>query len=464
MMSFIVANNNKIEYNDFIALAENYGAELQHILGSQKCKIIIAKRTSIDQLCYFLGAMLAGYIPTIIPHPSSKVQNEFFEQKMLKIEKAVSPSLCVCDDEDIDIYAGYFNTISNISGGNKQLNKVNKSPDETAFIQLSSGTTGIPKVIEISHKAVIAQCDEYATNLGLYKDDVIVSWLPLYHDMGLIACFMMPVLKGISFIHINAFEWLSNPSSLLENIQRHKGTHIWQPNFAFSYLAKRCKNDFDLSSVKNWISCSEITNYDDVVRFASHFNIPLDNISNCYALAENVFAVSQSKGIKTDNGCVSCGELLPGTSVLIENDKVLIKSSYLASNIDKVNGYYDTGDIGYIKNNELYISGRSDDMIIYYGKNIFPYEIEHNIGKIDGIIPGRVACVGVKNALGTQDINIIAETNNICDDVKQQIIQLMSKQFEVSCSVYLVEPGTIIKTSSGKINRKETLNKCCLTI
>lgn len=462
-MSFIASNNELISYEDFIDKAEDIGAFLQSTGFIAKDKILIAKRTGIEQICCFIGAMLSGFIPIIIPHPSSKVKNEFFEQKMYKINNAVNPALCICDEEDLHIYEKYFKTISKIENVNKPLGKANISNEDTAFIQLSSGTTDIPKIIEISHKAVIAQCEEYASALKLSKDDVIISWLPLYHDMGLIACLMMPILKGISFVHINPFEWLTSPESLFENIEKYNGTHVWMPNFAFPFLAKKMQNkSFNLTSVKNWVSCSEITHYKYITEFSETFNIPQNKISNCYALAENVFAVSQSNGIKINGNHVSCGELLPGTSVLIHDSKVLIKSSYMASNIVKSNGYYDTGDIGYFKDNELYIVGRADDMIIHYGKNIFPYEIENIVSNTDGILPGRVACVGVENVLGTQDIHVIAETDTITDELQYEIIKNILQAFDITCICHLVAPGSIIKTSSGKINRKETKTKCLM--
>lgn len=466
-MSFAVVNGQLLPYNELIENATKMGASIQSLTKSRDV-VLIAKKTSLEQLYCFIGAILANRIPIIIPHPSNKVSKEFFDEKMRKIDEVVHPSLCICDEENIDSFSIFWPTITDLSNDH-ELYKEAIHVDDVAFIQLSSGTTGVPKVIEVTHKAVYAQCDEYANFMKLTSDDVIISWLPLYHDMGLIACLMLPLLKKISFVHINPFSWLSNPSLLLEYIEKYKGTHVWMPNFAFAYMAKRCKNSYDLSSMKNWISCSEITQYCDMVKFFEHFKIPLEKISNCYAMAENVFAISHSKGIKINNQDVSCGELIPGTSVFIDAPEgqignIMIKSSYMA-NVELCEyGYYNTGDLGYFYENELYVCGRSDDMIICYGKNIFPYTIENFVSNIDDVISGRVACFGVYNKnKGTQEIYLIVETNDINNkELHNKIVLDVLKNFELSIICRLVPHNTIIKTSSGKINRKATRDKCII--
>jgi len=455
--------------------------------------VVISKKTSFDQIEAYIGAILYKRISAIIPHPSKKVfQNEFVE-KMQKIDSACSPTLCIADDKHKDVY-DLWDTITDFSDENQAPIPDAPKKDDVAIIQLSSGTTGLPKVIKITHGSLLEQCCEYANVIDLGPDDVVVSWLPLYHDMGLIACFWMPLLTGTSFVHIDPFSWLSRPTELFEMIEKHKGTHIWMPNFAFSYMAKRCKKSTnDLSSVKEWISCSEMTHENDMMSFYNTFKplgVTEKSLSICYAMAENVFAVSHCNGLISKNDTLCCGKFIPSTSVIIMDGEklitrpcrlgrediknipdedlikdigeVYIKSSYLAENLP-VNkyGYYNTGDMGFMHKDGLYIVGRSDDMIISYGKNIFPYNIEQYISNMKGIIPGRVACFGVHNeGKGTQDIFVVAESSET--DTKQltnDIIKLVLKEFEILPICKVVDKNYIIKTSSGKINRNKTRTK-----
>ena len=461
-------NDIKVEYDYFRDLAYKTGSAIAKITNKSDV-ILISKRTSIEQLASFIGCILYGRIPVIIPHPSKKVFKNEFLDKMNKIDQVAKPVLCISDTEDLETYSQIWKTVDNIDVDVNILPQEKLDPEETAFIQLSSGTTALPKVIRITHQALIAQCDEYCNFIGLKPGDVVVSWLPLYHDMGLIACFLLPILMKISFVHINPFEWLSNPNMLFEQIEKYKGTHVWLPNFAFSYMAKRCTNSkCNISSMKQWISCSEVTHTKDVMNFVGQFRrigARRKQMYVCYALAENIFAVSQGP-LNAVNNIISCGTIIPGTSVLIKNGQniivdnkegdIYIRSSCMASGLSvDTSGYYFTGDRGFISDNNLFVLGRSDDMIISYGKNIYPYDIENIVSSMNGIIPGRVACFGTKNSLGTEDVFVVAEGEADENAIREAILS----NFDIGAKCKVVPRGYIIKTSSGKISRKRTREK-----
>jgi len=284
------------------------------------------------------------------------------------------------------------------------------------------------------------------------------------------------------------------------------------PSFAFNYISKNAQldDDIDLSSLIHVISCSEPTFHHDIVKFQERFRenkLNPDCVSVCYALAENVFAVSQSgqgpkpikkvypPGTKVGPGYteplhspaaqpgvrlaelggvsyVSCGRVIPGVSIIIEKDgedvtndsegRVMMRSFYEPhTNVrSDFHGYYDTGDVGFMRDQELYIIGRTKDSFVSYGVNVYPETIEHEISKMEGVIDGRVACFGVfSGQSGTHECHVCVETER---SILENAISLRIREvFGLSAIVEIVPPGSLSKTSSGKISRSKTRERLC---
>jgi len=492
----VLKEQNNIFYHKSLSIGKN----IANI--TNRNDIVLLTSSNTNQLTYlFIGCILYGRIPLIIQHPSHKISNEKFEKKIKYIQSQTKAKLCISDDQYIDNYKQILSTVS-VKEVNKtsNLNIKPTDPDinDIAFLQLSSGTTNLPKILSITHKNIIAHCDEYAKFVGISDQDTICSWLPLYHDMGLIAGFLLPLLTGSKFIHIDTFEWLSNPRILLEQITQHKATHVWMPNFAFNYMAQHLQNqdlsDIDLSSIKQFISCSELTFIEDIENFANIFmpaGLNVKSLRICYALAENIFAVSQSLGIYYTEykglKYLSCGQVLPGVSLIIEKNgkdittegnnkyiktlpgeiireddieigRILIKSDYTPTGETDFFGYYDTGDYGFMNEGHLYIVGRQKDAFNSCGLNIYPEVIEHEVSKHPAIIPGRVACFGILTN-GTYDVNICAETDNADQLIATEIVRNLQDLYNIVCTVHLRPRYFCIKTSSGKISRSATKEK-----
>lgn len=475
----IVINNEHINEGNLYHLCKKLGSFIASNTNERDI-VLIAKKTSVEQIAIFLGSIIYNRIPVIIQRPSSKVHLEFFNAKMKKISNALDVAMCVCEKRDESLFDKHFNTYSSFIE-TEIFSAIKMNPEDTAFIQLSSGTTSLPKIMKVSHKNLIIHCLTYSKVADLKSNDSIISWLPLYHDMGMIACFMLPIICNIPFVHIDPFDWLANPRSLFDTIYKYDGTHVWMPNFAFSYLSKRVQNDMPndyLKSLKQCISCSEMANIEDINRFRDKFikcGLNKNAIKVCYALAENIFAVSQSSSIRSidiyGSKLVSCGKVVPGSSVIVikngkdvtEQDEgdIYIKSLYmLTDDLSSFNGYYNTGDRGFIREGELFILGRSDDMIVSHGDNIFPYDIEKLVGSIEGIIEGRVACFGRFNKkIGTNEIVICAESDNPSNDLCSCISKKVQKNFGISSISCVKSRGWLIKTSSGKMSRKDVARK-----
>jgi len=446
----------------------------------ERDKVILCDDLTSNLIAAFWGCILYNRIPLIIQHPSVKVHSSEFHKKLQRIKEIVNPSFCFCSEKYFSSLKTFFNaafTINNPHNDRYELDLIDYSSDDVAFLQLSSGTTGDVKILEVTHKQAIENVEEYALISNINQYSSIVSWLPLYHDMGLITSVIIPVVMDCSVAYIDTFLWLSRPVLILEMIEKYKATHVWWPNFVFSFLANQ-KDDIskiDLSSLQFLISCSELSFNKDINKFIEKYkNNKLNcQIANCYALAENVFAVSQSNSLSSitlANGfsLTSCGRAMQGISVLILNDneeditgepvvgKIYIKSNTITTKTLNKYGYYDTGDLGLIYNGEIFVAGRNKDNFVSFGINIYPELVEKSLDGIKGITPGRIACIGIQdNELGTCRTFIIAETNDLslADVISKEISLTVKNLYEVSPTVFIENPSFLIKTSSGKISR-----------
>jgi acyl-CoA synthetase (AMP-forming)/AMP-acid ligase II len=329
--------------------------------------------------------------------------------------------------------------------------------------------------------------------------------------MGLIAGFVLPVLSRVPLVLLSPFDWVRAPHKLLRAISEYKGTLCWLPNFAYNFCAQKIRErdlvDIDLSSWRAVINCSEPIHWSSHKMFLERFSaygFRKDALASSYAMAENVFAVTQggidspltidiidrdalrSEQIATPSKkdhkavkMISSGRCLTNTQLRILDDQgeplPERKIGEIAINSDcMLTGYYNrpdltqkafndgwylTGDLGYLVNDELFITGRKKDLIIVGGKNIYPQDVERLAGEVDGVHPGRVVAFGIFNQrTGTEDVVVIAESNHprledrykIADEIRS----FVTKNSDIALrNVNVVERGWLLKTSSGKIAR-----------
>jgi fatty-acyl-CoA synthase len=347
--------------------------------------------------------------------------------------------------------------------------------------------------------------------------DVIVSWLPLYHDMGLIGSYMLPILTGTRLVIMSPFDWVKEPVMLLKALTKFHGTLSFLPNFSYNFMASpaRLPEDklagLDLSSVRGLINCSEPVKKNGHVRFLERFKaygFPESALCASFALAENTFAATMG-GIRgplmedridihelTANGkavvtektegfkiLVSSGTKVKGTDIHILDEKfgvlpdrrtgqIALKSPYMLEGYyhrpelsEQVfhDGRYLTGDIGYLADGHLFVIGRKKDIIIVGGKNIYPEDIELTISEINGVHPGRVAVFGVYNEEeGTESIVVVGEVDGKANrgEIKKQIKRIVSWETGYSVGdILLVQDKWLLKTSSGKVSREGNKRK-----
>lgn len=475
--------------------------------------VLIGLKHGVNAVSAFLSCLLSGMTPAYIPHPSGKISPEDYCYKINHLIKAHNPQTVLLEEEHRPFFPEHgIEIITSESIKRAPAIKSFDYPKNPCFAQFSSGSTGIPKGIKYSFSELLQHIDDFSTTLQLQGTERFISWLPLYHDMGLIACLLLPLIKNCSIHFISPFEWVLNPVCLLEKISEFKATHLWMPNFAFRLLSRKVKKfSGDLSSIKMISSCAEPTEASALRFFYEIFRkngLKSDCFAVTYAMAENIFAMTHwnfdigkknfsliidekeagrgvvRKTASLDSGreVVSCGTRLNHTEIKIAAGEgkigdILIKSPYMVNSywhkpenaIDE-NGWFNTGDMGFLdENGHLFVTGRSTDMIICHGVNIFPQDVENLINDIEGVYPGRNVCFGVENTdMGTQDVVILAEVKADCDyiETKKKISRKLGSILEIPpAAIHLLPHKWLLKTSSGKIcrsmNRKKYLDELC---
>jgi hypothetical protein len=339
-----------------------------------------------------------------------------------------------------------------------------------AVVQLSSGTTGHKKGIRLSLADVESHALAYNSVMAMNPRDCVVSWLPLYHDMGFIACFAMPLLLGIPLVLIDPMVWVKDPGILFQAIEQFGGTICYMPNFGFEVMS-RVPSTAARDLVRHWISCSEPTYAQTIRRFCETTGVRPNTVSTCYGMAENVFAVTQSDGFVVRDiagtEVVSCGRPIPGTDVATKESELWVRSatsvrSYVGSDdVTDSEGYYPTGDIGKLLDGEVFVLGRKRDIMICSGQKYFLNDLDHKLNEVVADCNGRGATVADVDSLlpGTQVPLCLVERPGFWR--REELLALQEELRGAAgleaLQLRFVPQYFITKTSSGKINRTKTL-------
>ncbi len=378
------------------------------------------------------------------------------------------------------------------------------------------------KGVALTHASVLQHLEHLSSVLKLDDTrDSVYSWLPLYHDMGLIACFIMPMVCHLPVVMQSPLDWVMHPETMLQIFTEHRCTLAWLPNFAFQFVPRRTPKErwskYDLSSARALINCSEPVRASSMDEFYNAFapcGLKREALQASYAMAENVFAVTQS-GIHGKTGptvvwadgsrfrsqhfiapiaegtagaisFTSSGQLLPSNQVRIVSDsgevldtsyvgEIAIKSDSLFQGYynrpdltEKAlrDGWYYSGDLGFLRDGELYVVGRKKDLLIIGGENIYPQDIEEIVCSHPAIHDGRAIALGLFNPdLGTEDIVVVAEVENEehllrADEIERELRSNVVANMGVAVrTVFLKPPKWIVKSTAGKPARSTTRQK-----
>jgi acyl-CoA synthetase (AMP-forming)/AMP-acid ligase II len=519
-----------MSYKDLVRGSDRYARTYQREAIQPGEVVILILSHGPDLVFSFWGAILYGAIPSIMPFLTEKLSPERYRADLAALLSVTRPAAIVTTPEfESEVRAaltpeGSVRTV--LLTGQLEAEQApdwdnlfnsQRDPEEIALLQHSSGTTGLQKGVALSHRAVLKQLAAYRQAIDLRKEDIVISWLPLYHDMGLIAGFLMPVLNANTLVLMSPFDWVRAPYKLFQAVSKYRGTLAWLPNFSYNFCAQKVRErdlaGVDLSSLRILTNCSEPVKWESHQAFYQRFKAYglREEALNCsYAMAENVFGVTQTPpGTlpkvdeidreayiqqrvarepvvgKTALKMMSSGRAIPNTRIRILNpdgqdlpDRVIgeialqsdcMLSGYYhrpdATAAALRAGWYLTGDYGYSLDGEVFVSGRKKDMIIVGGKNVYPQDLESLAYEVPGIHAGRAVAFGIEDEkAGTEEVVIVAEVDTDNPAERQQIADGLRRHVSQNSAivlryVHLVGPGWILKTSSGKTARAANREK-----
>jgi 1-acyl-sn-glycerol-3-phosphate acyltransferase len=386
--------------------------------------------------------------------------------------------------------------------------------EDIAFLQYTSGSTGDPKGVVLTHANLLANIRAIISGLVIQENDACVSWLPLYHDMGLIGAWFVPLFTGIPLVVMSPLAFLSRPERWLRAIHRHRATICPAPNFAYELCVRKIADKdlegLDLSSWRAATNGAEPVRAETMDRFAKRFapyGFRREALMPVYGLAEATLAVSVPRlgsGYKVDRieraqfesegravpvagadaaalEFVNAGKPVPSVEVrIVDADGVNLgerrEGRLWFRGPSATSGYYrnpaatrellrdgdwiDSGDLAYWGEGEIYITGRAKDVIIKAGRNLYPQEVEEIAGRIAGVRTGCVVAFGAPDErTGTERLVVAAELRDISNAkrIEGEIAHAVDEALGIPPDVIaLLPPQSIPKTSSGKLRRSET--------
>jgi 1-acyl-sn-glycerol-3-phosphate acyltransferase len=475
----------------------------------------------------FLGVLAAGAVPVPM-YPPLRADRiaEYAHRQAGILRNAGSRALVTFADADRvgSILRGVVETlhevidVDRLAPGTVRSSTFevrSSSAESPALIQYTSGSTGDPKGVFLTHGNILANIRAIGQAIDIRADDVCVSWLPLYHDMGLIGAWLGALYFGVPAVLLSPLTFLSRPSRWLRAIHAHRGTISPAPNFAYDLCVSKIADDeidgLDLSSWRLAFNGSEAVSAETIARFTQRFTpygFRPDAMYPVYGLAEASVGLTmpplaraprvdviarepyqRAREIRpADRGdqqalrFVSCGKPLPGHEIRVVDEtraalgqRALGRIQFRGPSVTA--GYFrnpeatravfdgewfDSGDYGYWADDELFITGRAKDLIIRGGRNITPQEAEEVAGAVDGIRKGCVAAFGVQDpSTGTERFVVVAETRQTDESRRETLRSDVAARVTDALGVppdhvVIGPPGTVLKTPSGKIRRAAT--------
>ncbi|OOO02038.1 MAG: Long-chain-fatty-acid--AMP ligase FadD26 [Chromatiales bacterium USCg_Taylor] len=510
-----------LTYGDLYAEAKAIGGSLQRRGLQPREAVVLMLPTGRDYFRCFMGVLLAGGIPVPVYPPTRQSQLDDHARRYRAILRNCQAAALITVPEGRALallFKAQTDTLRFIATAAELYPAADGidipaiHADDTAFLQYTSGSTGHPKGVLLTHGNLLANIRAAGAALRVQTGDVFVSWLPLYHDMGLIGAWFGTLYHATPLIIMSPLSFLARPQRWLWAIHRYRGTLSAAPNFAYDLCARRIADadldGMDLGSWRTALNGAESVNAATLRRFNARFSrygFRPETMAPVYGLAEASLALTMppvdrgplidridrkafaERGIaipaaETDPAAiefVACGQPISGHEVRIADEGGRELPDRHQGHLQfrgpsATRGYYrnadatrdlikgewlDPGDLAYVAQGDIYITGRTKDLVIRAGRNIHPHELEDAIGHIHGVRKDRIAVFGSPDPqTGTERLIVVAESRESRPDKREQILARIN---EIATdlaggppdTVVLAPPGTVLRTSSGKIRR-----------
>lgn len=491
-------------------------------------RIALIAETSANFVCFFVGCQYASVLPVPLPLPTSFGGKEgYVSQLRMQMESCKANGLMapgfmneIVEQATHDLDLRFKGDIDAFMATGNDGDVALPTPDDLAYLQYSSGSTRFPHGVSVTHRSLMSNTHGMGYHgVHLEDDDRCISWLPFYHDMGLVGTLLTTMTCQVSVDFIPTEEFARRPLSWLRVISANKGTITYSPTFGFDICTRRAAmrasafEGLDLSSVRVAGIGAEMIRPEVMKEFQETFGqigFSYNAFLPSYGLAECTLGVSfgeVGKGIQVDlieeaaltgdrhvlvNGSgenrmrevVNCGKLLPEYEIEIRDEgdtplpdrkvgRVYLRGASVmreyfndpetTREVLSPEGWLDTGDMGYMKDDCIYIVGRAKDMIIVNGRNHWPQDIEWAAEQVDGLKKGDVAAVSVPGD-NAEEVPLILAQCRISDAAERvKLVDALKKQIQaetgVNCIVELVPPKSLPRTSSGKLSRTKARNQ-----
>ena len=490
-------------YADLLQEAQQILAGLRKLGLKAQDKVIFQLERDRDFIPAFWGCVLGGFVPvplSVAPtyeQPNSTTNKlhyawQLLEQPIILTSETLAPAIrswsAILNLENVRV-----ETVDELRSHQPDCNWHISQPDELTLLLLTSGSTGMPKGVMLSHQNLLSMSAGTAQMNGFSSQDVPLNWMPLDHVGAIVFLHLMPVYLGCQQIHVNKEAILQNPLKWLDWIERYRATITWAPNFAFSLINERAQpirqRRWDLSSMRFLVNAGESIVAKTARRFLELLvphGLPSTAIHPAFGMSETSSGITWSSGfslesVSDEDSFVDLGAPIPGASLRIvdDNDQIVeegiigrlqvkglsVTSGYYHPKHNRdvftEDGWFNTGDLGFLHQGKLTLTGRAKDVIIINGLNYYSYEIEAVVEEIEGIeISYTAACAVREPGSDTDRLAIFFHTPisepkrlaSLIKDIRSRVV----RNFGVNPAYLIpVEKETIPKTEIGKIQRSQ---------
>jgi len=483
-------------YADIHERAKDVASGLRSLGIVEGDRVAVAIATSIEFYAGFFGAVLAGAVPVSLPLPRRFGPVDDYLRSTEGMLRACAARILLAGERNKSLHSRAptelgTRCVSELPRGPRA--RVEVSPDALALVQFSSGTTEAPKAVALTHAQVLANVHAiFGAFLTAYPESDGfehrgVSWLPLYHDMGLVGALLTALVRPAPLALMSPEVFIARPARWLQAISHYRASVSAAPHFAYAMCLERIRDDeldgVDLSSWRLALDGAEAVTPLTLERFYErfrHYGLREEALTPVYGLAEAGLAVTFSPPrrrfrVRNFEGrpMVSAGKPLPGFEVRIADagkgsGRVFVRgpsimSGYLGNDAETkralVDGWLDTGDEGFLDDGELFLTGRDRDKVVLRGGNYAPELFEE---ALEGVAWGRSGAVGATWVVtdGGEELAILAESKSPRPDAVKSISAVLSERTGfVPHRVVLLDPGALPRTSSGKLRREEAARR-----